>query len=184
VFVSVVVALGTEPELAVRSEGPSCASSALSVSVVLFPKSVEKTPSCTDCLVVVAGVNGGSALDSAVPGPCCSWVGGGAEAGEGDDGFMGRESSILWVLVYICCTSMHGRAAMRRRLGLLDVGCSVEEMRWHTKTRLAGFDPAWTTSHRQHIDTLTCLPESYTIPTALDLDKRLCMFLSRTHKKG
>ena len=96
VLVRVVVALGTEPELAVRSDGPSCASAgwawmrmagtlssdrmgrALSVDVVLFPKRVEKTPKGTDCLVVVAGVNGcGMALDSAGPGPWCSHSGGG-----------------------------------------------------------------------------------------------------------
>jgi hypothetical protein len=146
VFVRVVVALGTEPELAVRSEGPSCASSALSGVVVLFPKRVEKTPSCTDCLVVVAGVSGGSALDSAVPGPCCSWFGGGAEAGEGDDGFMGRESSILWDLVYIRCTSMHGRAAMRRCLGCW-TWAAVSRRCAGTKTALGG--------HRPGLDNIT-----------------------------
>ena len=96
VLVRVVVALGTEPELAVRSDGPCCACAgwawmrmagtlssdrmgrALSVDVVLFPKRVEKTPKGTDCLVVVAGVNGcGMALDSAVPGPWCSQSGAG-----------------------------------------------------------------------------------------------------------
>jgi hypothetical protein len=91
VLVNVVVALGTEDKLAVRSEGPSCASEgcawmriagtgssdkmgwALSVEVELLPKRVEKTPRVTDCRVVVAGVNGcGVALESPVAEPCCS----------------------------------------------------------------------------------------------------------------
>lgn len=79
VFVSVVVALGTEPVLAVRSDGPpACGRSdgeswvvvkvgrvvrgeVVGPADVLVPQSVEKTPSATDCLVVVAGVTvGGS----------------------------------------------------------------------------------------------------------------------------
>jgi hypothetical protein len=95
VLVKVVVALGTEPELAVKSDGPSGASSgcvwartgssdsigwALSVEVGLLPKRVEKTPNGTEGLAVVAGVNGcGIALDSAVPEPCCSQSVGGAD---------------------------------------------------------------------------------------------------------
>jgi hypothetical protein len=67
--------------------------------------------------------------------------------------------------------------------GVVGRGLQCREDALAFGTRLADIDPAWTTSHRQHIDTLTCLPQSYTIPIALDLDKRLCMFLSRTHKK-
>jgi hypothetical protein len=99
VFVSVVVALGTEPVLSARSDGPPCASTkgswvvmagtapldelawALSADDVLVPQSVEKTPSATDCLVVVAGVSvGGSALESATP---AAWLFGGAEGEAG-----------------------------------------------------------------------------------------------------
>lgn len=106
VFVSVVVALGTEPVLSVRSDGPPCASSASSASKagssvvmdgiapweelpwiptadeVFVPQSVEKTPSATDCLVVVAGVSvGGSAPESAT---AEAWLfEGGAENGAG-----------------------------------------------------------------------------------------------------
>jgi hypothetical protein len=85
VFVKVVVALGTEPVLSARSDGPPSVSkegawvvmvgSALlpdectwapMADDVLLSQSVEKTPSATDCLVVVAGVNvGGSAPESA-----------------------------------------------------------------------------------------------------------------------
>jgi len=84
VFVNVVVALGTEPVLAARSDGPPCVSTKASWVViagstlqdelvgpssadeVLVPQSVDKTPSATDCLVVVAGVTvGGSAPESA-----------------------------------------------------------------------------------------------------------------------
>ena len=141
-FVNVVVALGTEPELAVRSEGPSCASKgcvwvriagtassdsigcALSVDDVLFPKRVEKTPRGTDCLVLVAGVNcGGSALEFAVPGPCCSWFGGGAEVGEGEEPEIGRKSGIVGFGLYsLQVNAWQGRYATPS--GLLDVGCS------------------------------------------------------------
>jgi hypothetical protein len=48
---------------------------------VLVPQSVEKTPSATDCLVVVARVSvGGSALESATP---AAWLFGGAEGEAG-----------------------------------------------------------------------------------------------------
>jgi hypothetical protein len=48
---------------------------------VLVPQSVERTPSATDCLVVVAGVTvGGSAPESATAEAW--WVGGGAEGSE------------------------------------------------------------------------------------------------------
>jgi hypothetical protein len=94
VLVNVVVALGTEPVLAVKSDRAGASGGcvwartgssdsmgwALSVDVVLLPKRVEKTPRGTECLVVVAGVNGcGIEFDSAVPEPCCSQSGGGAE---------------------------------------------------------------------------------------------------------
>jgi hypothetical protein len=47
---------------------------------VLVPQSVEKTPSATDCLVVVAGVSvGGSAPESAAAEAW--WFDGGAETG-------------------------------------------------------------------------------------------------------
>jgi hypothetical protein len=78
VFVNVVVVLGTEPELAVRSSGDSCASgdgawvmmagsedSATwsGGSRLSAPQSVESTPSEMCWRVVVAGVTvGGSAL--------------------------------------------------------------------------------------------------------------------------
>ena len=75
VLVNVVVALGTEDRLAVRSEGPSWVSEgcawmmiagtassdkigwAPSVDVGLLPRSVEKTPRGTGCLAGVAGIN-------------------------------------------------------------------------------------------------------------------------------
>lgn len=95
-LVKVVVVLGTEPVLAVRSDGPSCASRegawariagtelsdrmgwALWAKLLFPPNSVEKTPKGIDCLVVVAGVNvGGSALESAMSEPLR--FGGGAE---------------------------------------------------------------------------------------------------------
>jgi hypothetical protein len=99
VFVNVVVALGTEPVLAARSDGPPCVSKEASwvmiagrvlldrpvgpssADDVLVPQSVERTPSATDCLVVVAGVTvGGSAPESATAEAW--WVGGGAEGSE------------------------------------------------------------------------------------------------------
>lgn len=100
VFVRVVVALGTEPVLSARSDGPPCASKAgwsiviggiapwdellwmPTADEVFVPQSVEKTPSATDCLVVVAGVNvGGSAPESAT---AEAWLfEGGAENGAG-----------------------------------------------------------------------------------------------------
>ena len=96
-FVNVVVVLGTEPVLAVRSDGPPCASRegawvriagtelsdrmgcALSVGVILLSNNVVKTPKATDCLVVVAGVKvGGRAPESARP-EAWWWFEGGAE---------------------------------------------------------------------------------------------------------
>jgi hypothetical protein len=96
VFVKVVVALGTEPVLSARSVCPPCVSkkgswvvtvgiarmdeldSALGPGRVFVPQSVEKTPSATDCLVVVAGVNvGGRAPESATAGAW--WFEGGAK---------------------------------------------------------------------------------------------------------
>lgn len=99
VFVNVVVVLGTEPVLAVRSDVAPCVSTdgawariagtglserigcALRVGVMLLPHKMEVKPEATECLVVVvvvAGVNvGGSALDSAMPEPW--WCAGGAE---------------------------------------------------------------------------------------------------------
>lgn len=51
---------------------------------MLVPQSVEKTPSATDCRVVVAGVRvGGSAPESATP---AAWLGGGGAEGEVDAG--------------------------------------------------------------------------------------------------
>ena len=110
VFVNVVVALGTEPVLSARSDGPSCALKNGSWVVIVgtallselpcaagpdeevVPQNVEKTPSATDCLVVVAGVSaGGSAPESAAAG---AWLfGGGAEneAGTGACGGSTRE---------------------------------------------------------------------------------------------
>jgi hypothetical protein len=78
VFVNVVVALGTEPVLASRSAGGSCASgsgawatmtgSEGDDAAVLTPHSVESTPSDTDWMVVVAGVRvGGSAAGEVSP---------------------------------------------------------------------------------------------------------------------
>lgn len=67
---------------------------ALSVDVVLLPKRVEKTPRGTDCLAVVAGVNGcGSAFDSAVPGPCCPQLLGGEELCGRDGDWNGTRAS-------------------------------------------------------------------------------------------
>lgn len=112
VLVNVVVALGTEHELAARSVGPSCASEgcawmriagtassdrmgwALSVDVVLLARRVEKTPRGTDCLVVVAGVNGcGMAFDSGASEPCWSLLGGWAEGCEGGGASKGTGGS-------------------------------------------------------------------------------------------
>lgn len=95
VFVRVVVALGTEPVLAPRSDGPPCVSKEASratmvgstlrdeligtstAAEVLVPRGVEKTPSATDCRVVVAGVTvGGSAPESGTAEAC--WFKGGA----------------------------------------------------------------------------------------------------------
>lgn len=134
-MVNVVVALGTDPRLAVDSDGPSGASSgcvrartgssdsigwAPSVDVLLFPKSVEKTPNGTDCLVVVAGVNGcGIALDSAVPEPCCcSQSCGGAELWGSDGAWRGTRGSLDMPDIVGSGFVAAGQciAAMRRRL--------------------------------------------------------------------
>ena len=131
VLVRVVVALGTEPELAVRSEVPSGASSgcvwartgsldsigwALSVDVVLLPKRVEKTPKSTDCLAVAVGVNGcGIEFDSAVPEPCCSWLVRGAELGGTHGAWKGTRGSLdmpdIVDSAFCSCRSMHCRYA-------------------------------------------------------------------------
>jgi hypothetical protein len=134
VLVKVVVALGTEPELAVKSDVPSGAFSgcvwartgsldsiglALSVDVVLLPKRVEKTPKGTDCLVVVAGVNGcGIEFDSAVPDPCCSQLVGGAERGGSDGAWRGTRGSLDMPDIVGFGSVAAGQciAAMRRRL--------------------------------------------------------------------
>ena len=138
VLVKVVVALGTEPELAVKSDRPSGASSgcvwartgssdsigwALRVDVVLFPKRVEKTPNGTDCLVVVAGVAGvsgcGIALDSAVPEPCCSQSVGGAALCGSRGAWKGTRGSLDMPAIVVGSGSVAAGqciAAMRRRL--------------------------------------------------------------------
>lgn len=76
-LVNVVVVLGTEPVLIVKSEGGSCASGegawvmmagidgsggGLVVGVVPLGQIVESTPNDTDCLVVVAGVRVGGSV--------------------------------------------------------------------------------------------------------------------------
>ena len=142
------------------SDSTGCA---LSVDVVLFPKRVEKTPRGTDCLVVVAGVNGcgcGSALDSVMPEPCRSWFGGGAAVCEGEDAFMGRDSGIVdFGLHLLQVNALQGRYATPS--GLLAVSCSVEkdalaDGAWRAPCPTT--DPASTigqSSHRQHTDTFT-----------------------------
>lgn len=135
VLVRVVVALGTEPELAVRSEVPSGASSgcvwartgsldsigwALSVDVVLLPKRVEKTPKGTDCLAVAVGVNGcGIEFDSAVPEPCCSQSVGGAALCGSRGAWKGTRGSLDMPAIVVGSGSVAAGqciAAMRRRL--------------------------------------------------------------------
>jgi hypothetical protein len=99
VFVRVVVALGTEPVLSARSDGPPCVSKkgswvvmvgiapmdelawAAAADDVLVPQSVDKTPSATDCLVVVAGVNVGGSAPASVTADAW-WLEGGAEKSE------------------------------------------------------------------------------------------------------
>ena len=101
-FVSVVVALGTEPVLSPRSDCPPCVSMkgswvmiagsewfvgsecTVGADELLVPHICENTPSATDCLVVVAGVTaGGSAPVSAAAEAYC--VDGGArDCGAGD----------------------------------------------------------------------------------------------------
>ena len=126
-FVSVVVVLGTEPVLAARSLCCSWASAYVAldgiarftvswVDAELWPHSVEKTPSATDCLVVVAGVNaGGSAFESAT---LAAWFGRGAAVcgcgcecaspGLVANLIFAEASDIVGLLYWICCTSMHG----------------------------------------------------------------------------
>jgi hypothetical protein len=126
--------------------------------VVLFPKRVEKTPRGTDCLVVVAGVNGcGSAFDSVVPEPCRSWFGGGAAVCEGEDAFMGRESGIVdFGLHLLQVNALQGRYATPS--GLLDVVCSVEkdalaDRAWRASCLTT--DPASTIGHHHTDNTQT-----------------------------
>jgi hypothetical protein len=128
VFVNVVVVLGTEPVLAARSlccswTSAYVASDGLAMFTVswvdaeLCPHSVEKTPNATDCLVVVAGVNaGGSAFESAAP---AAWFGRGAAGcgcgcaspGLAANLIFAKDSDIVGLLYWSCCTSMHGRDA-------------------------------------------------------------------------
>lgn len=127
-FVNVVVVLGTEPVLAARSLCCSWASAYVAldgiamftvswVDAELWPHSVEKTPSATDCLVVVAGVNaGGSAFESAV---LAAWFGREAarcgcecaSPGLAANLIFAEGSDIVGLLYWSCCTSMHGRDA-------------------------------------------------------------------------